>query len=207
MMVCDQSGAQPILRRWKGGVSEYRTLFFALSSGGLQTLADLPGQMIAFEEPHYTSVYVLPLAYLIEQGLNPVEKSKSSLPVSEDEAGYVFAGEDQNIVQWVLSGKVAAGVLDNESFDKLPEDTRSALNILGETEIVARNVVVVPPGMDPLLIQAIKGLLLALDETEEGRAVLEKFKTSQFDEFPGGEESALTRMRELYRLVEAGNER
>ncbi len=163
--------------------------------------------MIAFEEPHSTSGYVLPLAYLIEQGLNPVEKSKSSLPVSEDEAGYVFAGEDQNIVQWVLSGKVAAGVLDNESFDKLPEDTRSALNILGETEIVARNVVVVPPGMDPLLIQAIKGLLLALDETEEGRAVLEKFKTSQFDEFPGGEESALTRMRELYRLVEAGNER
>lgn len=37
--------------------------------------------------------------------------------------------------------------------------------------------------------------------------MLEKFKTSQFDEFPGGEESALTRMRELYRLVEAGNER
>lgn len=102
---------------------------------------------------------------------------------------------------------MAAGVLDNESFDKLPEDTRSALNILGETEIVARNVAVVRPGMDPLLIQAIKGLLLALDETEEGRAVLEKFKTFQFDEFPGGEESALTRMRELYRLVEAGNER
>jgi len=79
------------------------------------------------------------------------------------------------------------------------------MNILGETEKVVRQVVVARSDMDPLLLHEIERLLLALDEVEEGRAVLKKFKTSQFDEFPGGKESALTRMWELYSLVEDGN--
>lgn len=50
MIVCNESGGLPILRRWKDGVSEYKTLFFALSSSGLNTLHDLNGQIISFED-------------------------------------------------------------------------------------------------------------------------------------------------------------
>jgi phosphonate transport system substrate-binding protein len=56
--------------------------------------------------------------------------------------------------------------------------------------------------MEPDLLQAIKTVLTNMHETEEGRAVLKKFKkTAKFDEFPEGAETALNRMRELYKLV------
>ena len=100
----------------------------------------------------------------------------------------------------MLSDKVAAGVIDNESYAELLEETRSELIILGETEKVVRQIVVARSSLDPLLTEKVKKLLLELDQSEKGRAVLEKFKTTQFDEFPD-KESLLSRMWEIYRIV------
>jgi phosphonate transport system substrate-binding protein len=203
LIVSEQSGGHPILRRWKDGNEKYHTLFFAKSASGLTSVADLKGKMIVLEDRFSTSGYLLPVSYLLEAGLKPMEKDFPEAAVGADEVGYVFAGEDQNIIQWVISDKVAVGALDNETYAaEIPEATRAQLTILGETEEMPRQLVIIRPGVEPTLEAAIKAQLLGMDETEEGRAALEEFDTTQFDEFPEGADKALARMKELYTLVQ-----
>ncbi len=203
MIISDQSGAQPILRRWKGGTAEYHTIFFTLADSELSSLADLQGQMMAFEEPFSTSGYMLPKAHLTEAGLNLVEKPDPNAAVAEGEVGYIFSEDDENTIQWVISRQVPAGAIDNQSFEVIPEETRAKLKILAETEALPRQVVIVRPGMAAAQLEAIKTLLMDLDETEEGQALLMGLKeTAKFDEFPEGTDAALTRMCELYDLVQ-----
>jgi phosphate/phosphite/phosphonate ABC transporter binding protein len=197
MIVSDQSGAQPILRRWKDGVGEYYSLFFAQAHLGIDKVSDLDGRLVAFEDANSTSGFMLPLAHLVQNGLTPVETVPGAMPAA-DEVGYVFAGDDENIVHWVLDGRVAAGVVDEETFREIPDETRATLGIFSITETVPRQVVLVRPGLDPDLQRAITAILEQMHTTEEGRAVLEIFRSNRFDAFPGGTDSAFGRLREMY---------
>jgi len=202
LIVSDETGAQPILRRWKDGVSEYSTIFFARADSEVESLESMPGHTIAFEESFSTSGYMLPLAHMIEVGLQPVEIAEPGDEVGDDEVGFVFSGDDENTIQWVVSNRVSVGVVDSNTYSHIPEETREQLRIVAETEALPRHLVVVRPGMEPELVDAIIAVLTAMDESEDGLAVLESFEeTAQFDEFPGGIAAALARMRELYELV------
>ena len=204
MVVTDRSGAIPILSRWKDGVAEYHSVIFARADSGLSSLNDLPGNLIAFEEPLSTSGYMLPLAHLKELGFTVTSKELegSSPTIAANEIGYRFSGEDQNTIQWVITGKVAAGVTDDGSFLELPEATREGMTVLTETEALPRQVVVVRPNMDANFQARLTSVLMDMDDSEAGKIVLEEFKnTAQFDEFPEGLDAALARMRELYELA------
>jgi phosphonate transport system substrate-binding protein len=116
--------------------------------------------------------------------------------------GYLFTGDDENTIQWVISGRIAAGATDNQNYAEIPEETRDGLTILAETDDIPRQLVLARAGLDDDLLAAISALLVGLDETEEGPAILEIFKTAQFDEFPEGSETAIARMQEMYDFVQ-----
>ena len=199
MRVSDESGAQPILRRWKGGKADYYTVIFTMANRGITSIADLKGKMIAFDEPSSTSGYLLPMVYLLKSGLKPVEKSSTST-LAADEVGYIFSDDDENTIQWVISGKVAAGAVDITTFMEIPEESRAAMKKLAETEKVARHVVMVKSGMAPAEVEAIKTVLIGMDKTPEGKKVLKEFEeTAKFDNFQT--KGDITRMRELYEQV------
>jgi phosphonate transport system substrate-binding protein len=201
MIVSDQSGAQPILRRWKGGDAQYYGVIFTMKDEGISSLANLKGKTIAFDESSSTSGYLLPMAVFLKAGLKPIEKASADAKVNNDEIGYVFSDDDENTIQWVISGKVSAGAVDVASFSDIPQETRDSMKILATTEKVARHIVMVRPNMNPEQIQAIQKLLIEMDKTPEGKAILKTFEdTAKFDKFPT--EDDLLKMRQLYELVQ-----
>jgi phosphonate transport system substrate-binding protein len=202
-LVSDASGAQPFLRRWRYGVEEYNTIIFASAESGITSVDDLPGHLIALDNPFSTSGYLLPAVSLTEHGLKLVGKQSYDDPVAGDEVGFVFSYDDENTLQWILSGLVAAGATDDYNYNvAFPPEAREKLVLLAETESVPRQVVVARPGMDPGLLETVKQILVTAHESEAGAAALEPFQTSRFDEFPEGIEAAQERMREMMEIVQ-----
>ncbi len=203
-LISDVSGAQPFLRRWRYGVEEYYTVIFASVESGIASVEDLPGHMIALDNPFSTSGYLLPAVHLVDHDLNLVGKQSYNDPVSEQEVGFVFSYDDENTLQWVLSGLVAAGATDDYHYGvAFPPEATEKLVALARTESVPRQVAVARPGLDPELLKAIKQILVTAHESEEGQAALEPFQTTRFDEFPEGIKAAQNRMREMMEVVQS----
>ncbi|NEQ82927.1 MAG: phosphate/phosphite/phosphonate ABC transporter substrate-binding protein [Moorea sp. SIO2I5] len=201
MRINQESGAQPILRRWKRGDAEYHTIIFTMKDRGIKSLADLKGKKVAFDDRQSTSGYMLPMAYLIEAGLKPNEKGSASDVVAANEVGYIFSDDDENTIQWVISSKADAGAVDNQTFEQVPKEVKDAMTILAETDKVPRQVVMVPGNMDPELMAQLKSILSTMHNDPKGKEVLTKFqKTAKFDEFPTLQ--GLERMQQLYNIVE-----
>ena len=107
----------------------------------------------------------------------------------------------------MIEGKVAAGVIDSESFQELTTEQRAQLSIFDKTAAFPRQITVVRPGLEPQTLQALKKVWLKMDETKEGKTLLKEFKNkAQFDEFPQGAQEALALMREDYELVQKYNQ-
>ena len=202
-LINEQTGAKLLLRRWKEGVAEYRTLLLTKSDSGIARLRDLLGKIIALEDPGSTSGYFLPKAFLIKRGFKLVEKSSFLDPVSSQEIGYVFShGSEKTIINWVLLRKVAAGALNSSDFDKLGEKRKRELSILAETETLPRHLLSVRKDLDSALTQRLKDILLTMHQDEAGQKALKKAdKTSKFDLLPDGEEMVYQKIRELFRVV------
>ncbi|HLY24841.1 MAG TPA: phosphate/phosphite/phosphonate ABC transporter substrate-binding protein [Aggregatilineales bacterium] len=196
-------GAKTILRRWRGAVPQYHTVIYARADSGVKTLDDLKGKVLAVQDKFSTSAYMLPLSYILSKGDKIMSLSDPSASVPSDTIGYAASNSDDNTIQWVISGKVTAGVSEQATFDAIPDATRSQLVILGTTGDVPRGVVMVTPKMDPVLLDALKSVLTSMDKSDDGLAVLKKTQnTAHIDELPGGPDAALAEARRLTKLLQ-----
>ena len=201
-LISDQVGAKIILRRWRFGVEEYQSVIFASAASGITSVDQLSGHMVAMDAPYSTSGFLLPAVYLTEHGLKLAGKKSQGDPVASDEIGFVFSYDDENTLQWVLSGLTDAGVTDDFHFDvDFPEEARTQLVELARSEATPRQVGIVRSGLDEDLTRAIIRVLTAMHETDDGKAALESFQTTKFDEFPDGITTATQRMREMMQIV------
>ena len=200
--VMQTSGATPILRRWKDGVAQYSTYIVTRQNSGIEQLADLNGKMITLQGPSSSSGFMFPMVYLLEAGFNPQEKSELNQSVPPDEIGYVFSGQEEVTVAWVLEGRVVAGAIDSETLAELSEADRAQLNIIAETDAFPRHVVLAGPELKPEQIEVLKSVLVGMDESKQGRKALETFsETAQFDEFPEGGDAAIAKFNAAYQLL------
>ena len=195
------TGSVPFLRRWKKGVSQYRSVIFTHKDSGVTSIGDLKGKVVAFEEEFSTSGYFLPKATLLENKFIIVEKYRNTAPVSRDKVGYVFSQDDETTMIWVLRKKVAAGALNKKAFKEFSKSRRNELIILKETILVPRQVVVHRPGLPVKLRENIQRILLNMDKTSQGQSILNAFeRTKKFDLIAMSE---LSEIAALFNLIES----
>ena len=161
--------------------------------------------MIAFEEPRSTSGFLLPAGTLIQRGFTLTEVSGPGAQVSADEIGYYFSRDEENTVELVLRDAIAGGGVSIEDYQELPAELMDQLVVFDRTITVPRQLVSVRPGLDPELVRRIQRLLIDLDQSDEGLALLEGLKkTQKFDLLPPEAEESLDELRELMKLVSEG---
>ena len=193
----DRAGAQIMLATERGGGASYHTVFFVRRDSGINSLDDLRGRAIAFQNPYSTSSYVSPAAELLATGLRlDLLLSPKDRPAS-DRVGYLFARSESNISTWVHKRLVDAGAFSNldwNDLSRLPESFRQDLTVIHETPPYP--VEVVRPGMDPKVQTLLRDILLAAADDPAAREPLRRFfGTNRFVPVDADTEAALKRLQ------------
>ena len=194
-----QGVAKLMLRRWKGGMAEYRSLIFTKKSGEINRLEDLRGKVLVFENPESTSGHFLPKHFLTRKGFKFIDKSRFDPYASPTDIGYLFAGSQEKVVDWVLTKKAAAGAFSDDDYARLDEKKRSDIIILAETERLPRHLVSVRKGFSPVLTDRLEKILLSMHENDQGRKILKNTDdTTKFDLLPEGDAGLRRRLSEIF---------
>ncbi|HXV79505.1 MAG TPA: phosphate/phosphite/phosphonate ABC transporter substrate-binding protein [Candidatus Binatia bacterium] len=189
-----------LLRRWKGGLAEYQSLIFSKRNGEINRLEDLKGKVFVFEDPESTSGHFLPKHFLTRRGFKFTDKSRYDPFALPTDVGYLFAGSQKKVVDWVLSHKAAAGAFSDDDYARLAEKTRSDIVILAETERLPRHLLSVRKDFAPALTHHLEQILLSMHENDMGRRILKKTDdTTKFDRLPGGDAGLRRRLTEIFK--------
>ena len=200
-----EAGAEIILRRWRKGVPTYYTVIFTRKDSGINSLNDLKGKKIAFEDPGSTSAYFVPVAVLRRAGLELVELSSPREKSPADKVGYAFAGGELNISTWVYKGLTDAGAYHNQNWED-PKDNPDAmkkdLEIVYRSKPLPRMIEVVRGDLDPRIKRRIKEVLLKAHEDPAAQEALKSYaKTAKFDEFKGEAKKGLEEARRMLEYI------
>ena len=194
-----QGVARLMLRRWKGGMAEYRSLIFTKKNGEINRLEDLRGKVLVFESPDSTSGHFLPRHFLTRKGFKFIDKSRFNPEALATDIGYLFAGSQEKVVDWVLTKKAAAGAFSDDDYARLDEKKRSDIIILAETERLPRHLVSVRKDFSPALADRLEKILLSMHENDQGRKILKNTDdTTKFDLLPEGDAGLRRRLAEIF---------
>jgi phosphonate transport system substrate-binding protein len=195
--------AKLLLRRWKSGMAEYRSLLFSQRNGEVNRLEDLRGRLFVFEDPGSTSGYFLPKSFLLKKGFKFADKRRFDPHGAPAEIGYVFANSQEKIIDMVLTKQAAAGAFSDDDFARLDEKKKSAVAILAQTERLPRHFISVRKDFSPALVDRLQKILLSMHENEQGRKILKQTDdTTKFDHLSEGEAGTRRRLAEIFRSAE-----
>lgn len=198
------SPGKNIVLRVKTGAPTKQGVFFTLADSAITSLDDLPGKMIAFQEPNDIVGYMAAKAYLVEAGLNPVEKENANVSVAEGDVGYIFSGDEENTIAWVLEGLVDVGIMESDDYEEYQEEYSDTFPfvILDVTVPLTRSQPgLAPADLDPALTEAIIQLLVELADVEGAEEIMASSKTQMFIPYTGEGKAAVEEVHAMCELV------
>ena len=194
-----QGAGKLLLRRWKGGLGEYRGLIATHKDSGVNRLESLRGKVIAFEDPESTSGYFLPKFFLQRNGFKLSQVAAPDANVPATEVGYIFANDTDRLFELILAKQVAAITISDDDFASLDDKRKANLNILAQTELLPRHLVSVRKDMPAESCERLARVLQSMHENDQGRKILlDTDNTTKFDVLPGGDEVMRRRLLDTF---------
>lgn len=201
-------GARILLREWRKGVARYHSVVVVRADSAVQSLAELQGRKVAFEDPGSTSAFFLPAAAMLGEGLtlNPMRTIRAQ--PRADVANYAFVGAESSVAFAVAAGVADAGGISNGDWRELGQDEpalQARLRILHRTPDVVRSVFLAGPGPSAAIDTVVTDAIRAMMKTADGRASLVLYNRAEiYDAIDEGEAAAdLAAARRLYEAAAA----
>ncbi len=158
---------------------------FVRKDSGIETVQDLEGKVVTFEDPGSTSGYFFPRLALQSAGIEMVHLESHQDPVPSGKLGFVFAGSELNVSTWVFFKKVAGGSLSSTDWEKkkyLPDNYKQAFKIILTSPPIPGSILTVRPDLDPQLRESIKQAFLRMNElAKAGHPIVKWKKKSEHD--------------------------
>jgi phosphonate transport system substrate-binding protein len=145
-------------------VDSYKSIFIVNKDSDIESVADLKGKKIGYQNVTSSAGFVWPAATLLEAGIHPL---KDVEPVT-------LKGHDQAIIS-LLNGDVDAAVTFQDARNvvvKDYEDVFEKTRIIEFTEPIPNDTIVVRPEIDEKMKKTITDAFIAIGKDEEGREII-----------------------------------
>lgn len=172
----EKGAAEVILQAQRYGVEDetgaptdelvdfYKSMIIVKKDSDIQTIEDLKGRKMGYQNVTSSAGYVWPAGKLMEAGLDPLE----------DVEAITLKGHDQGVLA-VLNGDVDAAAVFQDArnivkndYPDVFEDTR----VLTYTEPIPNDTIAVRSDMDQEWMTKIQNAFIDIGQDEEGRAII-----------------------------------
>lgn len=155
-----------------GDAADFKGIFLVRRDSGIRAPADLRGKVVSYPSPTALAACIMPQDYLHRHGID-IHKDIENR----------YVGSQESSIMNVYLGEAAAGATwppPWRLFQKSHPREAAALEVIWETQPLLNNAVMARDDVPAALRDKLRALLLALDQTAEGRAILATMETARF---------------------------
>lgn len=154
--------------------SNYWGYVFVRKDSGIADVAQMQGKRLALVERATTAGYLFPVAYFLENGVEEIDDYFADIQ---------FWGSHDSSIEAVLEGRADVGAAKNTIWELLSrQDPRidAELQILGTSDKVPSNGLLVSPSIDSETRQRIRDILLELASDPAAGTILTRLRAKGF---------------------------
>lgn len=180
----ESMGARVSLRTVRQGVSAFRSALLCREDKAV-TLQTLSGKRAAWVDPDSVGGYLLAIAHLKAQQIDPGKTFFSQEFVGSYRAALEAVVEGRADVTSIFAPAAREGQPQLHAVEEVAPDLASRFNVIAWTDAAPNDGVAVCPSADGHLVASVEEVLLALREGPGGSGVLGKvFNAEAFERAP-----------------------
>ncbi|MGP7819173.1 phosphate/phosphite/phosphonate ABC transporter substrate-binding protein [Niallia sp. 01092] len=178
----EKKAAEVILQSQRKGINDdgsqndqlvdfYNSIFVVKKDSNINSVADLKGKKIAFQDVTSSAGYVWPAATLMENNIDP----------QKDVEGVNVKGHDQAVIS-LLNGDVDAAVVFQDArnivkadYPKVFEDTK----VIAKTEAIPNDTISVRSDMDKDWQKKLQDAFIKIGQSDDGHKIISEIYTHE----------------------------